>query len=203
MQLLTVKKGHVTECYSELQISTDFCNRSTSAHMFCIRSRERTRAGIGSCRVFSTGDTVCSHLLTFFPRSRIFLPWRWRRYVPPKRRITQNLHGITSQKTVFFIVTAVKNSNLSSKLKKKMLKDLTHNTYKFSIPIICWVVWGKEMFCIQRSSNCNTPYAGPNGKENGRFCKLCIRASGILIALALQANWIRDHVSIKQNIFTR
>jgi hypothetical protein len=41
----------------------------------------------------------CSHLLTLVPRSRIFLPWRWRRYVPPKRRFTQDLHGATSQKT--------------------------------------------------------------------------------------------------------
>jgi hypothetical protein len=34
---------------------------------------------------------------------RIFLPLRWRRYVPPKRRFTQDLHGITSQKTAFFL----------------------------------------------------------------------------------------------------
>jgi hypothetical protein len=52
-----------------------------------------------------------SHLLTLVPRSRIFIPWRWRRLVPPKRRFTQHLHGATSQKTAFFIVTAVKTSN--------------------------------------------------------------------------------------------
>jgi hypothetical protein len=44
----------------------------------------------------------CSHLLTLVPRSRIFLPWRWRRYVPPKRRFTQDVHGAISQKTAFF-----------------------------------------------------------------------------------------------------
>jgi hypothetical protein len=43
-------------------------------------------------------------MLTLVPRSRIFLPWRWRRYVPPKRRFTQYLHGTTSQKTELFIV---------------------------------------------------------------------------------------------------
>jgi hypothetical protein len=43
----------------------------------------------------------------------------WRRVdlvrtdVPPKRRFTQDLHGATSQKTVFSIVTAVKTSNLT------------------------------------------------------------------------------------------
>jgi hypothetical protein len=48
--------------------------------------------------------------------SYYFLPWRWRRYVPPKRRFTQDLHGATSQKTAFFIVAAVKTSNLTNSL---------------------------------------------------------------------------------------
>jgi hypothetical protein len=38
---------------------------------------------------------------------------RWRQYVPPKRRFIQYLHGATSQKTKFFIVTAVKASILT------------------------------------------------------------------------------------------
>jgi hypothetical protein len=53
------------------------------------------------------------YLLTLVPRSQIFLPWRWRQYVPPKRRFTQVLHGATFRKTAFFIVTAVKSSNLT------------------------------------------------------------------------------------------
>jgi hypothetical protein len=61
---------------------------------------------------------VCSHLLTLVPRLRIILPWRWRRYFPPKRRFTKDLHGATSQKTAFFIVTAVKN--LKSYLNKSV-----------------------------------------------------------------------------------
>jgi hypothetical protein len=52
-------------------------------------------------------------LRTLVPRSRIFLPWRWRRYVPPKRRFIQDLHGAVSQNTAFFIVTAVKISNFT------------------------------------------------------------------------------------------
>jgi hypothetical protein len=34
-------------------------------------------------------------------------------FLPPKRRLTQYLHGPTSQKTAFFIVTAVETSNLT------------------------------------------------------------------------------------------
>jgi hypothetical protein len=37
---------------------------------------------------------------------------RWLQF-PPKRRFTQDLHGSTTQKTAFFIVTAVKTSNLT------------------------------------------------------------------------------------------
>jgi hypothetical protein len=43
-----------------------------------------------------------------------FRPWRWRRYVPPKRRLTPNgLHGVISQKMVLFITTAERTSNLT------------------------------------------------------------------------------------------
>jgi hypothetical protein len=38
----------------------------------------------------------------------------WRRYVPPKRLFLQAPHGVTSHKTAFFIVTAVKTSDLTS-----------------------------------------------------------------------------------------
>jgi hypothetical protein len=36
-----------------------------------------------------------------------------RRQVPPKRRFLQEPHGVTTQKTPFFIVTAVNTSNLT------------------------------------------------------------------------------------------
>jgi hypothetical protein len=54
-----------------------------------------------------------SRLLTLVPRSRIFLLWRWRLYLPPKRWFTQDLHSATCHKTIFFMVTAVKTSNLT------------------------------------------------------------------------------------------
>jgi hypothetical protein len=42
----------------------------------------------------------------------ILLPWRWKRYVPPKRRVPLNtLHGVISQKKILFKTTAVKTSN--------------------------------------------------------------------------------------------
>jgi hypothetical protein len=60
----------------------------------------------------SSGVWRRSYLLTLVLRSRIFLPWRWRRYDPPKRRFNRpHLHGATPQKMAFFIVTAVKTSN--------------------------------------------------------------------------------------------
>jgi hypothetical protein len=39
-----------------------------------------------------------------------FRHWRRRRYFPPKRRAISKLHGVTTQKTVLFIVTAIRTA---------------------------------------------------------------------------------------------
>jgi hypothetical protein len=40
----------------------------------------------------------------------ILQPWRWRRYVPPKRRVPLNaLHGVISQKKILFKAVCVLN----------------------------------------------------------------------------------------------
>jgi hypothetical protein len=64
-----------------------------------------------------TPFSLCSRLW-LLPASSWFLawlilrPWRWRRYVRPKRRLTFNgLHGVISQQTEHFITTAVRTSN--------------------------------------------------------------------------------------------
>jgi hypothetical protein len=62
----------------------------------------------------ASGCRVWRVLLKLVPRSRNFLPWRWRRYVSPKCRFTQDLHGATSHKTAFFLVTVVKTSHLTN-----------------------------------------------------------------------------------------
>jgi hypothetical protein len=47
-----------------------------------------------------------------WPAQLILRPWRWRRYVPPKRRLNFNrLHGVITQKIVFFITTSVRTTN--------------------------------------------------------------------------------------------
>jgi hypothetical protein len=35
---------------------------------------------------------------------RFLSRWWWRWYIPPKRRILQEPHGVTSQKTAFFVI---------------------------------------------------------------------------------------------------
>jgi hypothetical protein len=67
-------------------------------------------------RVTRIGEEIacvgCSLQLALFLSRRFLSPWWRRRYVPPKRRFLQGPHGVTSQKTPFFIVTAQKTSNL-------------------------------------------------------------------------------------------
>jgi hypothetical protein len=58
---------------------------------------------------------LSSYLLTLVPRLRIFLPWRRRRYGPPKRWFTQDLRCATSEKTAFFISYVVSHELASSR----------------------------------------------------------------------------------------
>jgi hypothetical protein len=44
---------------------------------------------------------------------RFLSPWWWSWYVPLKHQFLQESHDITSQKTAFIIVSAVKTSNLT------------------------------------------------------------------------------------------
>jgi hypothetical protein len=80
-------------------------------------------------------------------------PWRWRRYVPPKRRLHLNrLHGVTSQKMILFIITSVKTSNPKYKSSPRrheiprptsLMKPLRFIPV-FAIPChwpLSWYVW--------------------------------------------------------------
>jgi hypothetical protein len=55
---------------------------------------------------------VVSCFCAGFLLSLFFRPWKWRRYVSLRRRLTPNgLHGLISQNMVLFITTAVRTSN--------------------------------------------------------------------------------------------
>jgi hypothetical protein len=71
--------------------------------MWPLRFSRRWLWRIPSSGMRRSVDLVLTDVLTLVPRSRIILPWRWRQYVPPKRRLTQDLHGAISQKTAFLI----------------------------------------------------------------------------------------------------
>jgi hypothetical protein len=73
------------------------------------------------------------------PDHRFLSPWWRRRYVPLKFRFLKEPHGVTSQKTPFFIVTAVETSILHwgalvihqatavNKIMSQLLNDLLFN----------------------------------------------------------------------------
>jgi hypothetical protein len=45
----------------------------------------------------------CLLLVTKLPACRFLSLWWWRRYIPPKRWFLQEPHGVTTQKTPFFM----------------------------------------------------------------------------------------------------
>jgi hypothetical protein len=63
-----------------------------------------------------------SHLLSrWFLAWLILRPWRWRRHVLPKRRLTfSGLYGVIYQKIELFIATAVRTSNPFLELSPSM-----------------------------------------------------------------------------------
>jgi hypothetical protein len=67
----------------------------------------------GPLRVNRRFGGTYRHLLSHWFLARLISrPWRWRRYVPKKRRLTLNgLHGVISQKMALFKTTAVRTSN--------------------------------------------------------------------------------------------
>jgi hypothetical protein len=62
------------------------------------------------------------HLHGGFLLSLFLRPWRWRRYVTPKRRLTLNgLHGVISRKMVLFMRFSSSILDLSKSMRDKIL----------------------------------------------------------------------------------
>jgi hypothetical protein len=90
---------------------------------------------------------TCFRLLAWI----ILRPWRWRRHVPPKRRLTFNgLHGVMSQKIGLFLTTALRTSDPTNDILKKL-----DGFYRFYIYILgsCNVGGGSEEY-LSRPSPC-------------------------------------------------
>jgi hypothetical protein len=108
--------------------------------------RDREKYKQWRIRGFHSGD-----YLTLIPRSRIFLLWRWRRHVPPKRQFTQDLHGATSQKSAFFISYGVQ--------------------WFISSPIVIMIKWSKLRWTGQvankgRNKNSINKYTGNSTEDS-------------------------------------
>jgi hypothetical protein len=68
--------------------------------------------GYNSVVRWSSTDVSGKHAASSSQAWFIRRPWRWKRYVPPKPRLTFNgLHGVISRKIEFFIITAARTSH--------------------------------------------------------------------------------------------
>jgi hypothetical protein len=81
------------------------------------------------------------------------------RNVPPKRRSTQDLHGATSQKTEFFIVTDVKISNFTNYIW--LFQGFLHCCISSGVSCISrgWVMW---------QIGCRNPHRSHNYRSHPR-----------------------------------
>jgi hypothetical protein len=100
--------------------------------------------------------TACHLLSSWFFARLIFRAWRWRRYVPPKRRLTfTGLHGVISQKTELFITAAARTSNPTSKARynnRIPTREITTLRINRDAPSWKYVTWNcKNNRCKERS----------------------------------------------------
>jgi hypothetical protein len=77
-------------------------------YRFHLKSRTIRERGTSVSRWLQTEPPVENTI----PRSQIFLSWRCRRYVFPKRRFTQYLYCATYQKTELFLFEYICNINI-------------------------------------------------------------------------------------------
>jgi hypothetical protein len=84
--------------------------------------KESSRKVISTAILSPKMTSTC--LFAGFLLNLFLRPWRWRRYVPPKRRLTLNgLYGVVCQKMILFITTAVKTSNPTEEHKIGVIYD--------------------------------------------------------------------------------
>jgi hypothetical protein len=108
-------------------------------HMALVITDVSEESGASFIRVTRIGELGTTHAATSNRRTLRRNTWyigvtlMKEAPVPPKRRFLQEPHGVTSQKTPFFIVTAMKTSNLTQKYTKLQTQILQKihisNTY--------------------------------------------------------------------------
>jgi hypothetical protein len=97
--------------------------------------------------------SVSSHLITLVPRSRIFLPWRWRRHVPPKHRFnSKDLHGATSKKTAL-LIDLLLTLCVSALSESRIIDYMRNNSCKVERILILrsvysWLLWDTISHCF-------------------------------------------------------
>jgi hypothetical protein len=86
-------------------------------------------------------DYTAFHLLAcWFLLNLFILPWRWRRYVPPKRLSKLNgLHGVISQKMIHFTIHLVHIIRSSVLLTELNFNRIFILVYKRVIYVITYI----------------------------------------------------------------
>jgi hypothetical protein len=87
--------GWFSTDYTAFYLPTALTRVSCSAYFSVLKMETICSSETSLDTQRTTRHSACHLLSLWFRAQIIFRPWRWRRYVPPKRRLTLNeLHGI-------------------------------------------------------------------------------------------------------------
>jgi hypothetical protein len=118
----------ITPC-SPLEVTQSFGGR----YRLHLQDRRKSQ-GRNQCESRWITEHACFHATW-----SILISWIWRRYVPPKRRLTFNgLHGVISQKTELFTTTSVRNSNPTN----LFIECIIIMVISLQIPTTFWIYGG-------------------------------------------------------------
>jgi hypothetical protein len=138
----------------------------------CIPSKANKRFW-GTCHLHLQGPRIrqarnkqssaCYMLSRWFLARLILRPWRWRRYVPPKRRSTFNgIHSVISKNIELFATTVVRISNptkfcLNSLFPRPALCPAHRSFRDFTVITILVELYKSRSFIVVLSHHLRVP----------------------------------------------
>jgi hypothetical protein len=145
------------------------------------RSKEAEMGG--ACSTYGRNEQY------WFIARGFLIPWIWRRYVPPKRRLTKYLHGATSQKTAFISANIILIGELF----------LHGNLVWLSLKRAGTFFWLGEYSCWKRTCVTTGLLSSRGDWYSDNAVGLCLGGAGLVSGTDYRLSWLKFLVFFYSN----